>query len=62
VWTRFRVNYIYLFDFNPRIVATSIGIFEEAVDNTLVFMGLMLIYYKVSVRGPTFDHPQHLSH
>jgi hypothetical protein len=53
VWTRFRINYIYLFDFNPRIVATSIGIFEEAVDNTLVFMGLMLLYYKVRVRGPS---------
>lgn len=47
VWTRYRINYIYLFDFNPRIVATPLGIFEEAVDNTLVFNVLMLLYYKV---------------
>ena len=50
IWTRYRINYIYLFDFNPRIVATPLGIFEEAVDNTLVFMVLMLLYYKVSER------------
>ncbi len=47
IWTRYRINYIYLFDFNPKIVATPLGIFEEAVDNTLVFMSLMLLYYKV---------------
>lgn len=48
IWTRYRINYIYLFDFNPRIVATPLGIFEEAVDNSLIFMLLMLLYYKVS--------------
>ena len=48
IWTRYRVNYIYLFDFNPRIVATPLVIFEDAVDNTLVFMITMLLYYKVS--------------
>eukprot|EP00934_Nitzschia_sp_Nitz4_P000939 Nitzschia sp. Nitz4//scaffold98_size77359//32605//35181//NITZ4_005548-RA/size77359-processed-gene-0.16-mRNA-1//1//CDS//3329560757//939//frame0 len=46
VWTRYRVNYIYLFDFNPRVVLTPFGIFEEAVDHTLVFLTLMLLYYK----------------
>jgi hypothetical protein len=51
IWTRYRVNYIYLFDFNPRIVATPLGIFEEAVDHTLVFLTLMLLYYKVSEAG-----------
>ena len=47
IWTRYRVNYIYLFDFNPRIVDTPLGIFEDAVDNTLVYMVIMLLYYKV---------------
>ena len=47
VWSRYRVNYIYLFDFDPRIVATPLSIFEAAVDNTLIFMLLMLLYYKV---------------
>ena len=47
VWTRYRVNYIYLFDFNPRIVATSLTLFQEAVDNTLIFLLLTLLYYKV---------------
>ena len=47
IWTRYRINYIYLFDFDPRIVATPLGIFQNAVDNTLVFMVLTLLYYKV---------------
>lgn len=47
VWTRFRVNYIYLFDFDPRIVNSPLALFSEAVDNTLFFLVCMLLYYKV---------------
>jgi hypothetical protein len=47
VWTRYRVNYIFLFDLDPRNVSTPIGIFAQAVDNSLIFMLLMLLYYKV---------------
>lgn len=47
VWTRYRVNYIYLFDLDPRNVSTPIGIFAQAVNNTLIYMLLMLLYYKV---------------
>jgi hypothetical protein len=47
VWTRYRVNYIFLFDFNPNIVESPIGIFNDAVDETLVFLVCMLLYYKV---------------
>jgi hypothetical protein len=46
VWTRYRVNYIFLFDFNPNIVESPIGIFNDAVDETLVFLVCMLLYYK----------------
>mmetsp|Transcript_47140 Transcript_47140/g.87573 ORF Transcript_47140/g.87573 Transcript_47140/m.87573 type:complete len:581 (-) Transcript_47140:544-2286(-) len=46
VWTRFRVNYIFLFDFDPRIVDTPMNIFNESVDETLVFFICMLLYYK----------------
>jgi len=49
VWTRFRVNYIFLFDFDPRIVDTPMNIFNESVDETLVFFICMLLYYKVCV-------------
>lgn len=47
VWTRYRVNYIFLFDFNPNIVDSPISIFNDAVDETLVFLVCMLLYYKV---------------
>ena len=47
VWTRFRVNYIFLFDFNPNIVDSPLAIFNDAVDETLFFLVCMLLYYKV---------------
>mmetsp|Transcript_17546 Transcript_17546/g.35022 ORF Transcript_17546/g.35022 Transcript_17546/m.35022 type:complete len:941 (-) Transcript_17546:116-2938(-) len=46
VWTRYRINYIYLFEFDPRNVDTPIDIFNDAVDETLVFLICMLLYYK----------------
>lgn len=46
IWTRFRVNYIFLFDLNPKTVRSPISIFNDAVDETLVFLVLMLLYYK----------------
>lgn len=47
VWTRHRVNYIYLFEFDPRNVDTPIDIFNDAVDETLVLLICTLLYYKV---------------
>lgn len=41
------INYIYLFEFDPRNVDTPIDIFNDAVDETLVFLLCMLLYYKV---------------
>ena len=46
VWSRYRVNYIYLFDLDPRVVRSSLALFNEAVDNTLVFLFSALLYYK----------------
>ena len=43
MWTRFRVNYIFLFDFNPRVVRTPLEIITDAVDNTLMYFCLMLV-------------------
>jgi len=49
VWNRFRINYIYLFDFHPQSCDSPITIFEDATDETLVFFLLMLLYYKSGV-------------
>jgi len=46
VWNRYRINYIYLFEFDPRYVDTPVDIFNDAVDETLVFLICMLMYYK----------------
>ena len=56
VWTRYRVNYIFLFDLDPRNVSTPIDIFAQAVDNTLLFLILMLLYYKVSRQSTVALH------
>lgn len=50
VWSRYRINYIYLFEFDPRNVDTPIDIFNDAVDETFVFLVSMLMYYKVSTQ------------
>lgn len=50
IWTRYRVNYIFLFDFIPSTVSTPLGIISEAVNNTFTFLVLILLYYKVSNR------------
>ena len=47
IWSRYRVNYIFLFDFDPRLVDTPVTIFNDCVDETLVFLVCMLLYYKV---------------
>ena len=57
VWTRYRVNYIYLFDLNPRTVESPLSIFNSAVDNTLVFLVLMLLYYKAGAHDIPWDLP-----
>ena len=49
VWSRYRINYIYLFEFDPRNIDTPIDIFNDAADETLVFLLCMLMYYKVSI-------------
>ncbi len=49
VWNRFRINYIFLFEFDPRSVNSSFAILNEAVDETLVFLVSMLLYYKACI-------------
>ena len=48
VWRRYRINYIYLFDFQPKTVLAPIAIFNDCVDESLVFLVTLLLYYKVS--------------
>jgi EXS family/SPX domain len=58
VWTRFRINYIYLFDFNPHIVDSPMAIFNAAVDHTLFYLINMLLYYKAGTHDIPGKFPQ----
>ena len=58
IWSRYRINYIYLFDFDPRVVDGPLAIFNSAVDNTLAYLTCMLLYYKAGVHDiPGEDIP-----
>jgi hypothetical protein len=46
VWNRYRVNYIFLFDFDPSTVEGPLVLFNQAVNNTLVYLICTLLYYK----------------
>lgn len=66
IWTRYRINYIYLFEFDPRNVATPVDIFNDAVDETLVLLICMILYYKADAgdmpnsRIPPYTYPTFL--
>lgn len=50
VWTRSRINYIYLFDLDPRHVRKPRQIFASATDEAIVYFINLLLYYKVKMR------------
>jgi hypothetical protein len=62
IWNRYRINYIFLFDFDPRIVSPAIDIFEDATAETLVFLIIMLLYYKVRYYLKVIENEQRLFH
>lgn len=49
MWTRYRVNYVFLFDFNPRLVRTPLEIITDAVNSTLTYLILMLVSFLIRV-------------
>ena len=51
VWTRYRINYIFLFDIIPSTASEAFDLFRAAVDSTLIFMLLMLLYYKAGAHA-----------
>ena len=51
VWRRYRINYIYLFDFNPQIVQDPATLFDECVDETIVLLVTLILYYKTSTHA-----------
>jgi xenotropic and polytropic retrovirus receptor 1 len=43
-WTKYRVNFVYIFEFNPRTRLTHQQIFEEAADLSIFFFISSLLY------------------
>ena len=55
VWTRFRINYIYVFELDPRHVRSYIKIFNDCTVDTIWFLSLVLLYFKACLNHLPFD-------
>ncbi len=42
-----RINYIYLFDMDPRAVSSPLQVFNNVAAETVVYLANLLLYYKV---------------
>ncbi|CAM9712065.1 unnamed protein product, partial [Phaeothamnion confervicola] len=49
VWTRTRINYLYLFDLDMRNMRSPLEVFNSASVETIVFFANLLLYYKVKM-------------
>ena len=47
VWTRYRINYLYLFDLDPRFTLRANEVFRIALDASIVFLANFLLFFKV---------------
>jgi len=54
VWTLARINFIYLFELDPRHQSPPMKIFNDAAMETIIFLLNLLLYYKTQV-GTTFS-------
>ena len=45
MWTRYRVNYIYIFDFDPKTRLTHMKIFDQCANATVVYLTHILLHY-----------------
>ena len=44
IWTKYRVNYVYVCEFNPQTRLTHFQVFEEAAGLSIVFLANALLY------------------
>ncbi|CAM9832553.1 unnamed protein product [Pylaiella littoralis] len=49
VWGRARINYIYLFDMDPRAVSSPLQVFDNVAVDTVVYLANLLLYYKMVI-------------
>lgn len=50
VWTRYKINYIYLFELDPRYVRGHIKIINDCIVDTIIFLMLTMLYFKAMLR------------
>ncbi|CAM9696047.1 unnamed protein product [Laminaria digitata] len=47
VWGRARINYIYLFEMDPRAVSSPLEVFNNVAAETVIYLANLLMYYKL---------------
>jgi len=50
IWTRYKINYIYLFELDPRHIRSHLKIVNDCCQDTIMFIVLVLLYYKSELR------------
>jgi len=50
VWTRFRVNYVYVFELDPRYVRSYIKIFNDCALDSIALFVCCLLYFKTVLK------------
>ncbi|KAG5178815.1 EXS family-domain-containing protein [Tribonema minus] len=53
-WTRTRINFLYLFELDPRHQSPPLALFNDVAGETVVFLACLLAYYKAQVGA--LDH------
>lgn len=43
-----RINYVYLFEMDPRSVSSPLEVFNNVAAETVIYLANLLMYYKVS--------------
>ena len=43
----YRINYIYLFEMDPRAVSSPLEVFNNVAAETVIYLANLLMYYKV---------------
>lgn len=42
-----RINYVYLFEMDPRAVSSPLEVFNNVAAETVIYLANLLMYYKV---------------
>lgn len=55
MWTRFRINYMYVFELDPRYTRSYIKIFNDCAVDSIAYFLCGLLYFKAVLQRLPFN-------